>query len=282
MNASRSQTTAAWRLAPGERLPCWCVVAQNDATDSGNPMHDDERARQLGFAGGLVPGVTLYGYLTRPFVALFGQSFLECASLEVRFRQPVYAGEAVSTHVTVGAVREHDCSFEFEFELRNAAGAACVVGRACYPGPDRAAIARPCELPLPGSRRPATPEELRREPRLGTLQTRFTGAQSETFTAGLGYDLALYRTLVHPAWLLRQANLVVDRNLAVGPWIHVASEIQPCGVVRVDEPLSVHGTVAALSERKGHDYADIEVVYVTDRPVLRVLHKAIYRMGTSP
>jgi len=279
MNAPRSPT-AAWRLSPGERLPGWCVVAQNDATDSGNPMHDDERARQLGFAGGLVPGVTLYGYLTRPFVALFGQSFLERASVEVRFRQPVYAGEAVSTHVIVYAVREHDCSFEFE--LRNAMGAACVVGRASYPGPDRAAIAPPYELPLPKSRRPATPEELRREPRLGTLHERFTFAQSEAFTAGLGDDLVLYRTLVHPAWLLRQANLVVDRNLAVGPWIHVASEIQPCGVVRLDEAFSVHAAVVALAERKGHDYADIEVVYVTDRPVLRVLHKAIYRMGTAP
>jgi hypothetical protein len=39
------------------------VVARNDAETSENKIHDDAVAQQYG-SGGLVPGVTVYGYLT--------------------------------------------------------------------------------------------------------------------------------------------------------------------------------------------------------------------------
>lgn len=279
MTHSQTPAVAGWQLIPGQSLPAWRIVAQNDATDSGNPMHDDARARQLGFAGGLVPGVTLYGYLTRPFVALFGQSFLDGASFEVRFRRPVYEGEAVTTEVTVRAVEDDGCTFEFA--LRNPAGESCVVGTARHPALPATPPPKPATVPLPVARRPATPEELRANPQLGTLHETFTAAQSAHFVAGMGDDLAIYRAVVHPSWLLRQANLVVDRNLAVGPWIHVASEIRHFGVIALGELFTVHARITAFDERKGNDYADIDVVYMTDRPVMHVLHKAIYRMGAA-
>ena len=47
-------------MSSGESLPLWTGVAQNDATDSGNEIHDDRVARQYGFEGGLVPGITVY------------------------------------------------------------------------------------------------------------------------------------------------------------------------------------------------------------------------------
>ena len=45
---------------PGDALPDWKVVARNDATESNNQIHDDRVAQQYGFAGGLVPGITVY------------------------------------------------------------------------------------------------------------------------------------------------------------------------------------------------------------------------------
>ena len=44
--------------------PAWGtyrVRAHNIAADSENKIHDDSVARQYGFAGGLVPGVVVYG-----------------------------------------------------------------------------------------------------------------------------------------------------------------------------------------------------------------------------
>mgnify|MGYP003312938934 CR=1 FL=1 len=57
-------------------LQNFSVVAQNDATDSNNAIHSDDIAQKLGFTGGLVPGVTVYGYLTRPLVEFFGDCLL--------------------------------------------------------------------------------------------------------------------------------------------------------------------------------------------------------------
>lgn len=96
--------------------------------------------------------------------------------------------------------------------------------------------------------------------------------------ATLGETLTLYREVAHPAWLLRQANYLIDRNLALGPWIHVSSTIQHLGVVRPDGTVTVRGRVVELTTHKGNDYADFDVVLMTDRPIMRVLHRAIYRM----
>ena len=48
------------------------ITALNDATDSENRMHSDEVAARYGFAGALVSGVNVFGYMTQPLVAEFG------------------------------------------------------------------------------------------------------------------------------------------------------------------------------------------------------------------
>ncbi|HKA92367.1 MAG TPA: hypothetical protein VKE97_01090, partial [Acidimicrobiia bacterium] len=57
--------------------PAYTVRAYNAATASENKIHDDVVARTYGFEGGLVPGVTVYAYLTHPVVAAFGRPWLE-------------------------------------------------------------------------------------------------------------------------------------------------------------------------------------------------------------
>ena len=43
------------------------ITAVNTAPDSENRMHSDEVAKRYGFRGGLVPGVTVFGYLAQVF-----------------------------------------------------------------------------------------------------------------------------------------------------------------------------------------------------------------------
>ena len=50
------------------RVARWSGIAYNQATASDNRIHSDEVARQYGFHGGLVPGVTVYAYLVQPAV----------------------------------------------------------------------------------------------------------------------------------------------------------------------------------------------------------------------
>ena len=50
----------------------WSGVALNTAPDSQNQIHSDELAKEYGFEGGLVPGVTISAYLVHPMIDKWG------------------------------------------------------------------------------------------------------------------------------------------------------------------------------------------------------------------
>src|ERR671918_510250 len=72
------------------------VRAHNAATESENKIHHDDVARRYGFEGGLVPGVTVYAYMTHPVVAAFGRPWLERGTIEARFVRPCYDGDEIA------------------------------------------------------------------------------------------------------------------------------------------------------------------------------------------
>jgi acyl dehydratase len=76
-------------------FPGYRVTARNTAAQSENAIHDDEVVRQYGFRGGLVPGVTVYAYLTHPLVEAWGREWLARGTATVRFSRPVLEGEEV-------------------------------------------------------------------------------------------------------------------------------------------------------------------------------------------
>src|SRR5215471_4965624 len=85
------------------------IRAQNTAADSENKIHDDRVATAYGFRGGLVPGVTVYGYMVPAIIDRFGRAWIEHGAISVRFQSPCYEGETVvvrCTESTVTAGRE--------------------------------------------------------------------------------------------------------------------------------------------------------------------------------
>src|SRR5215472_8463765 len=110
---------------PAAPLGPYRVEAFNTSRQSDNPIHDDAVARRFGFAGGLVPGVDVYGYLTRLPVARWGRAWLERGTAECRFLKPVYDGESV----TLSAV-ETAAGLELRAESR---GLVCATGHAALP-----------------------------------------------------------------------------------------------------------------------------------------------------
>src|SRR5256885_11415249 len=69
------------------------VQACNLSHASENKIHDDDVARRFGFAGGLVPGVEVYGYMTHLPVARWGVAWLERGTAGCRFFKPLYDGK---------------------------------------------------------------------------------------------------------------------------------------------------------------------------------------------
>ncbi len=75
------------------------VLARNIGTASENKIHDNEAARRLGFAGGLVVGVEIYAYMTRAMISRYGKAWLDSGTAGCRFMKPVYDGEHVQVSV---------------------------------------------------------------------------------------------------------------------------------------------------------------------------------------
>jgi len=265
------------------------VIAHNDAEDSGNPMHDDEVAKRLNFKGALVPGVTVFGYMTHALLSTFGEGWLDAGGASVRLRQPVYADEPVSIRHRPEVIA--DGTSLLHVEAVNADGEVCALGAGAageHPAaaPDLPSGPIAAHRTLPAPRWPAVRETFAREKVLGSLNARFEAGDNEAFLDAMHDDHPVYRNgACHPAWLLRQANLVVDQNFDLGPWIHVSSALANHRRVRVGETIEVRAQVVDLFDRKGNDYADLDVALLIEgdpaRVAMRILHRAIYRMGAA-
>ena len=245
------------------------ITARNPATGSENRIHADDVARRYGFQGGLVPGVTVYGYVATALAA--DPDWVARGRTEVRFRKPCYEGDLL----------EIDLGPDGAIAVRSR-GEVCVTGRASAgtdsPGP---AVVSHHLAPAPDRRPAASESSLATGTSLGRIPL---PAGEEAATAYLekiganGWSL----DALHPGMLLEGANWVLAANVVLPPWIHVESSITHRRAVRVGEPVEVHAAVAGEWARKGHRFVDLDVAWRSDGDVLAVgRHIAIWRLAGS-
>ena len=263
------------------------VVARNAATQSDNRIHDDSVAQDFGFGGGLVPGVTLYGYLTRPVVEHYGRAWLERGWIDVRFHRPVYDGGPVE------ATARPDGS-GLALALVDEQGPECVAGRAGLargPGGSDEASTGPLEVPFdptgvefgarPDERPPAGPESLAPGLTLGTIVQPVRTETNAGYRKLVEGDLDLYASegLAHPGVLILTANTVLSANVLMGPWVHVGSQVFNLAAVPADAVVETRARVRDRYERKGHQLVELDVAWCSDgRAVMAAVHTAIYQL----
>jgi acyl dehydratase len=259
------------------------VTAKNTSTGE-NKIHDDATARRYGFRGALVPGVTVYAYMTQPLAAAFGAAWLSRGTASVRFVKPVLDGEEVTMS---GVVTGRDArGIAATVTASTSATGECATLSATVPAGQPTPINATLygEAPLPEPRPEATRAHWVSLTTLGTPRAHYDVAQAEAYVAKVSEELPLYRGAggwVHPGFLLEQGNRAIDRNVAMGPWIHVGSVVRHLGGARVGERLAARGRVRSLFEKKGREFVELDVVIVagaTARPVAHLLHTAIYRL----
>ena len=259
------------------------VTASNDAETSENKIHDDGVAQLYGFRGGLVPGVTVYGFLTWLPVSAWGKAWLESGGMTVRLARPVYAGDTV----TVTSVDDGDG--RLAVTATNQLGEPCATGFAWRHGAapeglatvDIAGVAAldAEPVPAPGARPPAGDDTLAPGTVLGRLERSFGPPERAEQIELLSEDLPLYDELAvaHPGELIRAANAVLSQTVLLGPWIHVSSEVTNLGLVPDGSTVTTKARVVDRYERKGHRFVVLDVAStVHGTPVLAVRHTAIY------
>lgn len=248
------------------------VRAHNTSTASENKIHDDKVARRYGFERGLVPGVDVYAYLTRPAVQRWGVEWLERGAATAQFVNPAYDGDEL--FVTVS---EHPDSLD-AYAL-SPAGRFCASTHTWLPTDDRRPeLADYPELPLADPTLAPTLAALSTLPALGSLGDAFDAEKGLRYLDDVGDPLELYRQLrvAHPGWLLRWSNWILKRNVALGPWIHTASELQHYGLVRDGAMLQIRGGISEAFERKEQTFVVLDLVLLADGALVQsVRHSAI-------
>lgn len=238
------------------------MTAVNLDPQDDNPIHADDVAQRFGFAGALVPGVEVFALASAPLVASYGEAFLSGGRLALRFRKPVYDAERVVVSAQDGVVSVTGP----DGVLRAGGTYGTAEPRPVGPYDDR--LLPPSLLPAPE----VGP--------LGTVRAPGDPAASADYVRRIGEPSPLYAELVHPGLLLRLVNLALTSNVALGPWIHTASDCRLLSAARTDEPVEVRSRVTELLQRNGHDYVRYDaLVLAAGRPVAEVHHEAIWRLA---
>jgi hypothetical protein len=269
----------------GMQLQAHMLTAHNDAAASANKIHDDTVAQQYGFRGGLVPGVSVYAYMTYPLVYSFGEAWLTRGTAQVQFAKPVYEGDQITVTGTVNTVAESE--MQFALASTNAEGVACGIGTATLPtanspSPDPAAI------PAGARQAPRVPVSwdavVLGQP-LPLLTLTISQQDNEEYCHTHADDLSLYRGargFVHPGILLRQCNRIFSEHFILGPWIHVGSDITTYRPCQIDEALEIRGVPMQKFEKKGHEFVVLDIlICAAGEAVQRVKHTCIFRPRQS-
>lgn len=226
-----------------------------------NRVHNPADAAGWGFAGGLVPGVDVYAYLTQPVVERFGLDWLRHGWGELRLLKPVFSDD------------ELDIDWDGDMVRATKAGGELCATLAVEPAgrPVRLVLFADRQLP---QRRHEASEASFREHGFGTYKQTVSEDQARRHLRDVLETIPIYEeeAILHPAHLLRFANTALSANYRLGPWLHVGSQIQHGGLVPRGAEVQARASLHECFEKKGHRF----VVYDVQMAGAHVRHTAIY------
>jgi hypothetical protein len=261
----------------------WSGEAFNQDPDSANEIHGDELARQFGFEGGLVPGVTISAYLTHPAVERWGLDFLTNGYAHVRVVSPLYDGE----QFTVATGDETETSYTATL-LRPggvvSANAVVKLEDDLPPSPRRHGdhVATKHYRAPPASR--TLFEKLRHE---GCLACRYTWYDSHmmgTYLRNRSLMPELLRgetAYANMSFILGISNWIADGNAHMNPWVHLETESQNYAPIPDGTKIIAEMAITDLFEKKGHEFFDADVTLfdeADDQCLTTITLRAIYQL----
>src|SRR5215831_11554707 len=206
------------------------IRAHNTAPDSENKIHNDQVAVMYGFREGLVPGVTVYGYMVPAILERFGRDWLKRGAAAFRLHLPCYEGETVVTRCDGSVV-----TAESENGSLYASGMVSMNDES----DGEPEVFPPHPLPERDQRPVASSQTIVPGLRLGSICQ----------------PLAAVNEAAIPERLLSLANEILVRNFRMSPWIHAGSEVRHHRLVKCGQELAVSGVIEECFERKGRKFA---------------------------
>lgn len=262
----------------------WSSVAFNQAQDSANEIHDDRVARQYGFRGGLVPGVTISAYLLHPGVVAWGKDFLDRGKGHVRVGKPLYDDEPF----TVTILEQHNADYRAEITQPDGTVSAT------------AEVSLPELAPVAPERRGDPCAEdgfVPPEASMTVFETlRSTGCRAFRYHWGSRHNMQTYirdaeavpdlirvdgEGYANMAFLLGCSNWVLASNATMNPWVHLETRSQNYRAVPPDTAIVAEMSVTDFYEKKGHEFVDVTVNLFDesdDACLIAIDLRAIYKL----
>ena len=239
----------------------WTATAFNTAPESDNQIHGDELAKQYGFEGGLVPGVTISAYLVHPLIELWGKKWLDRGSANCRITSPLYDEE--SFEVKTSMVDDSNaCTTLIRSNGVVSANAEISLSSDDITPP----ILRGDKIVTKGFHAPQADKKL-----WTTLQTdgclafRFKWEEADPLIYLRDQDKL--PDLLKPkkegysnlAFLLGCSNWILAGNGYMNPWVHLQTVSQNFRAVPLNTSLIAEMSINNVFEKKGHEFVDVEV-----------------------
>jgi len=266
-----------------EALPPYQVRTHNASEQSENRMHSDEVARQFGFKGALVPGVTVFSHMTRPLVEHFGEQWLARGMADVTFVKPAYEGDLLTVRTRTaerGDGHELTCLNEEGVELARMSSGIPSVSPVVDPRSELPPSSHDGERPV------VTWDLMQIGQPFPALRWTPTAEDNRIWCDDNRDDLALFQSgphaPIHPGFVLRQANFALRNRFTLPAWIHTGSRIQFHDVLRLGNAYEVRAVPEEKWERKGHQMVRLYVAIRSGaKTYAEVLHTAIFQPRAS-
>jgi hypothetical protein len=263
----------------GSPLPEYKIRAVK--SDACNLMGEDAFARKHGFKSGLVPGITIYAYMSRSLVDFSGADWLKRGSAEVEFHAPVYEGDEIRIAGHLESVTRNG-TLRIEYHAENQQGLICGTGFADIPPhPPEPEPSRSDYPAGDGARRAITFENLKTGKPLQPILSPFNRSTHWEYCEKTVHDHhPAYRERIHPGWLLLQANALLTANYELPPWIHVSSVVQNYYAQEQECLVETRGTVIEKFELRGDHYLVLDAaIFVGERCLSTVRNTVIFRIA---
>ena len=269
------------------------IIAKNDASSSENKMHSDQVAQQYGFDGALVSGVSVFGYMTQPLVACFGEDWLSHNVIEVKFIKPAYEGDNILVRSQAAHQQENNGSNKtrhFITEACNQDGETIARLESfrpeALPQLNPLAQLKNSTMQISPQREVITWDKIHLDKPSAVYDFSQSLDQSQHFLNWQRDKLSLYQdrtiALLHPYYLLHECNKILKSMYILPAWIHVGSRLVFRRALRIDQALQIYAVPIDKWRRKGHEFIKLYMVVKADNEIaLEVEHTAIYKIAST-
>lgn len=255
----------------------WFATAFNQVPHSANEIHGDKVAKDFGFKGGLVPGVTVSAYLLHPAIEAWGLDFLSRGHANVRVGSPLYDEDEFEVEIEVETelskvASEQENTTSFKAKLTRAEGmvsANAEVRLATLEQLAAAPVMRGDSIANEDTPAvEATPDNMAKLRESGCHAVKFHWRDGHEMKAYLHNPMDMPQLLrvggdgggyANMSFILGCSNWILARVAHMNPWVHLETTSQNFAPIPIDTKLIAEMEVLDFYQKKGHEFVDVRV-----------------------